>query len=644
MTEFSEYNINELKELKTSLENNIKNFNEFKEEINKYINNLEKSFPELLKQVDSYISWLINIPNLNGEKDEKSKKNLDFCNNISDKLIKCNKLKNIIYENDYLKTFKELTNIITHICDRYNLSKNESVNSSNNKYNLNLLKMNKNEHYESFNQKNESFNYSENLEDFGEYFIFANKFDIEFNELEINNNFKTHKILVKENEDDSIRNYEEYNNELKCSECTAKKAINICTHCKKLYCQGCSDFVSKYEFEQNHRLIKIEDSQIEKEKLKESFINNFILFFKTYLIKCNYLLNSEFLSELTLINNVNKFDILDKINKFCPNNENNDKNINEIDGKLIRALECIFKDKPLHISNNLNDIDDDFYTDEKLDLKESEFDKIKNDLFFFITVVPKEKLELDSEIDEFIINSISNTLNIGKNNIFILINDKINNFVKSKNFYELNYTDYNIKNPICNKLNEVKLLSDQFLYEFCKIPKNYFDYKGNTLNPNSNNNLMRGKEIYYPPYGWIGIGLNVLGKYENDDWLINNSDSSKWAIAYHGISPKNSQNAIMKLLKYIIIKNDLSKAICNIKSNSNDKRNWGKVGSGIYLIPNIKIAENYTGTITFNNKKYKVILMARVYIKGIREPENSNFWVLDPRNIRIYRILFKEIS
>ena len=45
-----------------------------------------------------------------------------------------------------------------------------------------------------------------------------------------------------------------------------------------------------------------------------------------------------------------------------------------------------------------------------------------------------------------------------------------------------------------------------------------------------------------------------------------------------------------------------------------------------------------------DNKKYKVILMARVYIKGIREPENSNFWVLDPKNIRIYRILFKEIS
>jgi hypothetical protein len=36
--------------------------------------------------------------------------------------------------------------------------------------------------------------------------------------------------------------------------------------------------------------------------------------------------------------------------------------------------------------------------------------------------------------------------------------------------------------------------------------------------------------------------------------------------------------------------------------------------------------------------------MARVYIKGIREPEGSNFWILDEKYIRIYRVLFKEIA
>ena len=581
MNEFCEDNIYKLKDLKTSLENIIKKFNEFNEQINKYLNK------ELLKEVNSYIS---------------------------------------LFE-------KELNNIITDICDyKYYSSKNDNLNSSNKKINSKYKN-------DTFCQKDESHNNSKNLTD---YFIFADneaQNDIKFNEYEINDdNYKTHKISLEESEYNSIINEEENNNELKCSGCTTYKAINLCTHCHKYYCQGCSKFILQHEFEQNHKLIKIEDSIIEKEKLKDSFINKFILFFKHYLIKCNYLLNSEYLSEFTLINNVNNFDILNKINTLCPNNESNDEDINELDEKLIKALITNFK-----IRSDLNDINDNSFLDEKYMLKGLEFDKIKNDLFYFITVVSKEKIDLDSEIDECIINSFSDNLKIDKNNIFI-INDSLDNFVKSKNFYKLNYINYNIKNPIFNKINEMKILSDQFLTELCKIPKNNFDYKGNTLNPNSSNNIMRGKEIYYPPYGWIGIGLNVLEKYENDNWLINNSDSSEWAIAYHGISPKNSPNIIKKLLKYIIIKNDLSIAICNMENKSNDKRNWGKVGSGIYLIPNIKIAENYTRTITFNNKKYKVILMARVYIKGIREPENSNFWVLDPKNIRIYRILFKEIS
>jgi hypothetical protein len=81
-----------------------------------------------------------------------------------------------------------------------------------------------------------------------------------------------------------------------------------------------------------------------------------------------------------------------------------------------------------------------------------------------------------------------------------------------------------------------------------------------------------------------------------------------------------------------------------MKSNSNDKRHSKKVGEGIYLCPKIKIAEKYTGIISFNDKRYKVLLMAKVYIDEIREPENTNFWVLDEKYIRIYRVLFKEIS
>ena len=62
------------------------------------------------------------------------------------------------------------------------------------------------------------------------------------------------------------------------------------------------------------------------------------------------------------------------------------------------------------------------------------------------------------------------------------------------------------------------------------------------------------------------------------------------------------------------------------------------------MTPNIKVAEKYTQTISFNNKKYKVLLMAKVKIDKIREPKGTNFWVLNNEEIRIYRILFKSIE
>ena len=62
------------------------------------------------------------------------------------------------------------------------------------------------------------------------------------------------------------------------------------------------------------------------------------------------------------------------------------------------------------------------------------------------------------------------------------------------------------------------------------------------------------------------------------------------------------------------------------------------------MTPNIKVAEKYTQTISFNNKKYKVLLMAKVKISEIQEPKGSKFWILNNDDIRIYRVLFKEIK
>ena len=57
-----------------------------------------------------------------------------------------------------------------------------------------------------------------------------------------------------------------------------------------------------------------------------------------------------------------------------------------------------------------------------------------------------------------------------------------------------------------------------------------------------------------------------------------------------------------------------------------DKRHRGRtIGKGIYLTKDINIAEEYSGIIPFNCKKYKIVLMAKVLIDKIREPENYNY-------------------
>ena len=232
--------------------------------------------------------------------------------------------------------------------------------------------------------------------------------------------------------------------------------------------------------------------------------------------------------------------------------------------------------------------------------------------------------------------------NITKNNILILYNDKIEHFIKSKYFYELPLEQFKNENPIFSKFYEVKLLFENFLVKECKIPKDNFDYRGNLINQNLKNNIIRGKEIYFPPYGWYCLGLNVIGKYDNGDdkWINDNTEKSEWAIAYHGINSKE----VEKILNKIILDNGISEAVNERMAQLNDIRHSGKVGRGIFLTPNISVTERYTGKIFFNNKNYKILLMAKVKSEKIRQPENSQFWILDQEYIRDYRILLKEIN
>ena len=145
-----------------------------------------------------------------------------------------------------------------------------------------------------------------------------------------------------------------------------------------------------------------------------------------------------------------------------------------------------------------------------------------------------------------------------------------------------------------------------------------------------------------PPIGWIGIGLNVLGKYDNgsNEWLNYNGGDKEWAIAYHGTSGK--------FLKSILI-NGFMIGSSQFYQNSRDIYHPDqKVGVGVYVTPDSKTMEQFTknNVVNINGKKYLIALMLRVKPDKIRCPSgNQNFWIVNASadEIRPYRILLKEI-
>ena len=271
--------------------------------------------------------------------------------------------------------------------------------------------------------------------------------------------------------------------------------------------------------------------------------------------------------------------------------------------------------------------------------------KFNEKLFYFINIITPDNEYLSTEELKQIYNKITKKLSFQKNYLLLLKNFSIDNIIKSEHFEKLTLKHIN-EYPIFSKFYEIKLLKNNLLIEKYKIDQKYFDNRGNFLVPNSRNNIFRGKELYDPPYGWIGIGLKVLGKYKDgNNWLEDISNNSEWAIAYRGIgyNKDNKSGKIFNFLKYFILK-DFNIVINSFQSKLNDIRHGGEVKDGIYLTPYINIAEKYTDCISFNNQKYKVLLMAKVKIDKIREPEGSNFWVLNNEDIRIYRVLLKKIS
>ena len=230
--------------------------------------------------------------------------------------------------------------------------------------------------------------------------------------------------------------------------------------------------------------------------------------------------------------------------------------------------------------------------------------------------------------------------------------NKIQKIFGSEDFNEMSIKE--LENKYKNEVNFQELITLKSIYNDIltgafKLTKDMLDHRGNRL-WQSEENKTRGNKPYYPPMGWIGIGLNVKGKYEDDNWIGNHNNSDEWCVAYHGVSRGGSSSDEIKNNIGNICKTAFRVGPNQVHQHCPDKYHEGKtVGIGVYICPNPKEAEGYGGIIEINGKKFRTLLMVRVKpdaigCDGCQASETHINWIVNgtTNEIRPYKILFKE--
>ena len=234
--------------------------------------------------------------------------------------------------------------------------------------------------------------------------------------------------------------------------------------------------------------------------------------------------------------------------------------------------------------------------------------------------------------------------------INFLLNSDYNNRPDIEDIYNfiINKTPLNIINED-TLINKIIQIENNVVSNDISLHPDIFDINGDKSNGWTENGK-RGGEKYIPPLGWIGIGLKVIDKYENNIWLGKNNIKGEYCVAYYGLNNilNKKEKIIEDLNSYILdIRNLYSESIFN---NEDDKRSGflgfirKKCGKGVCLFQDPKYAECSAGIIKLNDIEYKMLLMCRVNPTKIRQPtQYDNFWILNPASneIRPYRILLK---
>ena len=641
--------INYLEDTKTVI-NNIKN--EY-ENIKKFINQIIK-YPlneskNLLKEIDDYTNWL------NTRNDLTKDNYLKYSENLRKKFDCYYTGISKVYTNKFIENLISLNEDLKNNIDNI-IEFDPSSFYDNNTNNTNLL-----------NEISKA--------------LYDSKYEHFYSSL-----------------NDTKENTREIETNLKCNFCNSDNVFYYCQHCNRIFCEECGENIKNYQNEklsikslEIHNLEKLSQAKADNEEKKKEFMKSFINIFKKYTFKCSYIMKNENVNyvdkdtfkkfQYPEIKNKDNFEcvknFLEDINKVENiikekidvdiNNKINNKEISPLLKEKIKvALNLESTLREIDFKFNLKDDNNsqDSFVNEKYKIGEEEEEEeeeqtkdnnygIIKDSFKYILYIINNKNDSikNNKIIDLIKGKIIKALGIKKENLSVSPYKRIsfiNDFIKTKEFSKLSPKSIRENYPKLKLLYEYKLLIDGFIRYKCEISEKKINYAYNFIIPNLSLTNQRYKEIYNPPYGWMGVALNVEELYQNQDLTWLNKDSRLWAICYYGYDFRNNfdLNQNCQIIKDIINKNVLPKSNFSIKFNYSDIRNNGKkIGNGYYLSPYIEIAEKYSGIISLNQKKYKIVLMAKVLIEKIKEPDDGTFWIVqDIKNIRFYRILFKEVK
>ena len=583
------------------------------EEFNSSIKSLNFNEQDKLNQRDIYIS------SLKKENDELKYLYKTINDELKNKLKKTK--KTVIRSND--DTFNYLHDKINNLINDYSNEDNSSSKCTN------------------------DVSFSDSLDAMSDLISYYDSFNNEEDIPEVIKNISEDEIK-KNNQGNSGFNSSNDNSIFKkrLYECNNHKDRNPVYYCKahrgEFLCEECFDKHGNKSndcvFLKTSNLINSNSSASQNGAKKDNFLEWVKFFINSFFRKCNVLFNLNTIPDLVEFNKVNPVQLEVQIKFFS-----------EVFTKFSNLT--IYEEEDKKLNEQMVIILKEITSANKIILQSAEininmFEIIEKHTKFSISILPHRNLinteKLTQEIKSIskpYYSEFHKNYNITTDNVFLIVNDYIDE-KNHKNIYIIKEKDILKSLAYLNEIHNLKL---NFLIKDCKINQNKLEPKYDSIYFKQDNDITIKGEKYYSPERYFGIGIKI----EEDDNL---------PFAYLPLSKKFSKKQLERVLNELIEKKNLDKIENKTINKAFDKRHWAIIGTGIYLIPNIAIADKCTGTFEINEKKYKILIMVKIIKEKIKEPkikENKikeqkhneyGYWVVEKEYVKICRILFKEIN